>query len=210
MGAERGLLITSPLSYLSHKPLLWLVNVSSGTPATTEQVILLHPLLSPSCPQWKTSQCTNRIDPALNLTLQPFYPLRKGSVYYLTCTDGSAWRRKCYARLDRTRRKGIRAWARNGYSLIYNWQCFSVEKPALICCLITDFHHHVQIPPRGFCGLFARCLRSLYCKLAFQKGTSPSGHSLQHTRSFFSLLTLCLSTSASNNLQLTFKPLWII
>lgn len=187
MGEEKGLLITSPLSNLSHKPLLWSMNVSSGTPATTEQVILLHPFLSPSCPQCKGSQCPNRIDPDLNPTLpiNHLCPVKKGTVYYLTCTDGSAWRRKCYARLDRRRRKRIRAWARIGYSLIYNWQCFSVEKPALICCLITDFHHHVQIPPRGFCGLFARCLRCLHCKLAFQKGTSPSGHSLQHTRSFF-------------------------
>lgn len=72
MRAEKGFFIT----FLpSHKPLLWSVNVSSGMPATTEQVILHQsppPPWSPSCPQFKTSQCPNSIDPDLNPTLHPF------------------------------------------------------------------------------------------------------------------------------------------
>lgn len=191
-GTEKRLLITSPLFYLFHQLLLWSVNVSSGMPATTEQVILPHPLLSPSCPQFKTSKCPNRIDPNLNPTLQPF--LSSEESHFLL--PNMHWR-VCMKEemLDRRQRKRIRAWARIRCSLIYNWQCFSVEKPPLICCLITNFHHHVQIPLRGFCGLFARCLCCLHCKFAFQKRHLTSRPQLATQNVFFFCLTLCLSTS---------------
>lgn len=122
-GTEKGLPITSPLSYLFQKPLLWSVNVSSGTAATTEQVILPHPLQSPSCPQFKTSQCPNRIDPNLNPTLQPFLSSEESHCLL----PNMHWRLSMKEEmLDRRQRKRIRAWAGIRYSLIYNWQCFSV------------------------------------------------------------------------------------
>lgn len=220
MGAETGILITSSLSYLSRKPLAVISecvlrdasnnragNSPSPPPEYITSTVQNKPVSQQNWPWFKPNTSTFSI------------LCRKAPVYYLTCTDGSARRRECYARLDRRRRKRIRARARIGYSLIYNWQCFSVEKPALICCLITDFHHHVQIPLRGFCGLFARCLCCLHCKLAFQKGTSPSGHSLQVTHKvvlfgvFFFIVLPCpflLLSGSRSNLQLTFKPLWII
>lgn len=70
-GAGKGLSVTFPLLYLSHNPLLWSVDVSSGTPATTEQVIPPPTPRRPSCPQLKTSQRPNCTDPDLNPTLRP-------------------------------------------------------------------------------------------------------------------------------------------
>lgn len=216
MGAGKGLFLTSPLSYLSHKPLLWSVNMSSGTAATTEQVIYPQhvtapaptPTPSPSRSQFKVSQRPNSIDPVLNPALQPL----------LAAEDRHCLLPNMHCRLCRKEEMLCKArqadkcteWERERgpNSLIYNWQCFSVGKPALICCLITDFHNRVQTPLRHFCGLFTRCL---HCKLAFQKGTSPSSHSLQHTRCFFFFfLSYLVLLSANNNLQLTFTPLWII
>lgn len=171
---EKGLLITSPLSYLFHKPLLWSVNISSGTTATTEQVILPHPLPSPSCPQFKTSQCPNRIDPNSNPTLQPFLSSEESHCLL----PNVHWRLSMKKEMLDRRQRSVGRDQIQAYLQLTMFFCVEATLNLLLNNWLSP--PCSKSPWEAFVVCSKDVSAACTANLPFRKGTSPSGHSLQY------------------------------